>query len=186
MKLIRNYDKKDGSENKQGVINNGYLLDSLLRLSILPKIEIAQKNSGELKNNSVGRYLLHVYLGEPDQFLAYKDQKGDERLWVKNLIEGEQNVELEPAREKSGHLLAIYSKYGNVVLLKMSIRSIKIKSFMKKGITFVLSKINSFQLKTNEGMYNENEFGSFDQSQYSVLKNARNQSLFNVKSNQNT
>jgi len=133
--------------------NLGLIVRDLLRLMSLPPLEVSPKKTTEEKLSMTGRYLLHVYQGDPLKYLSLK-RKGKntkERIWPAKLLEsGYQEVDsLELEQEPKSFQKIVGEK---LITTKVTfgvtnfiLRSINYKKI--QGLTFALSRIEFFSLE---------------------------------------
>lgn len=132
--------------------NLGLLAADILRLLVMPPIEMGKADAKGHKKSITGRYLLHVYQGDPLKHINPKRKavNAPDRIWPELMIrEGEQKINsLELDQEKDAFLKQVGAKLSTVKV-QLSIANHVIRPAQcdtSNDLTFVLSRINYFSV----------------------------------------
>ena len=133
--------------------NLGMLAADLLRLMMLPPSNETYKDRVGTDKSATGRYLLHVYRGEPFKHInpKRKARGTNDRQWPNELIkEGMQTIEsLELDVETKTFLQHVGTNLKNASV-QMDVTNFVLKPFASSNssedLTLVLSRIDAFQV----------------------------------------
>ncbi|QGQ24712.1 hypothetical protein F1728_19360 [Gimesia benthica] len=148
--------------------NTAGLLADLIRLMTLVPIECSKDDT--TKTNS-GRYLLHVYLGQPKDYLSIRNKKKNiERAWLSPMLDygrWDTNGYIKLADETDGILKFINPRLSDLKvryvctnLILEPIFDIELESFY----CCILTRLDSFSVKLNQNTWTVKEDRTFSNS----------------------
>jgi hypothetical protein len=144
--------------------NGGHLAADLIRLMALPPIEHPRKKKPVLNNGTIsyqgiftGRYLLHLYQGNPLNYQALRRNKsgekpGGRRKWLESLLaEGDHKIEgLDLANEGDsfmGPLNQSLDKLGVVASITNFVLKPTLDEKREDAYWCILTRVDSFTLR---------------------------------------
>lgn len=124
------------------------LLKDVIRLCALPPDSIAREKSES------GRYLLHAYQSDPNQYFTY-DRNGksgrSKRVWIEPLITpGTKNIQtFDLNKEATSTFTEVIGKWAHLIRLSASITNIcHIPSIYGDGVYYiVLTRVDDFKVR---------------------------------------
>lgn len=167
-----------GSPTVTNIKSTFLLLKDAIRLCALPPDSLAASMSES------GRYLLHAYQGDPDQYFTYKrNGKGSrsERKWIEPLLTpGKQEIRtFELGREKNSTFSEVVGECAHYIRLSATLTNIcHIPSSYGEGVYYiVLTRIDDFRVGIGSrwfsrkgGVMNESHNGAMYEVQKAAVK----------------
>jgi hypothetical protein len=135
--------------------NLGMMAADLLRLTALPPIELGKKDSNGNALSITGRYLLHVYQGDPLVYInpRRKATGAEDRIWpTKLLLSGQQTIQSLELDQETRTFLKQVGEGLKTAKAEITVTNFILKSGFQattKEFTFVLSRIEAFTLEYN-------------------------------------